>query len=182
VETAVKLRVAEESGERGVELLAREGTHLRARIDGREVSAEFDALGPGGVVTLSIDGRRFRITSARRKDTILVAVGPRTFSFIREEEGSRHRARGLAAAEITAPMPGKVLRILVTEGDAVVAGQALVVLEAMKMETALAAESEAVVKRVLVAPGQMVDHGARLIELSPPTANPSARESCPPGS
>jgi acetyl/propionyl-CoA carboxylase alpha subunit len=181
VETAVKLRAAEERGEREVEILAREGTHLRARIDGREVSAEFDALATGGG-TLSIDGRRFRIASARHKDTILVAVGPRTFSFIREEERGRRRARGLAAAEITAPMPGKVLRVLVGEGDAVVAGQALVVLEAMKMETALAAESEAVVKRVLVAPGQMVDHGALLIELSPPAPNPSTRESGSPAS
>ena len=177
----MKLRVAEERGEREVEILAREGNHLRARIDGREVSAEFDALASGGG-TLSIDGRRFRIASARQKDTILVAVGPRTFSFVREEESGRQRARGLAAAEITAPMPGKVLRVLVREGDPVVAGQALVVLEAMKMETALAAESEAVVKRVLVAPGQMVDHGAVLIELSPPTANPSTRESGSPAS
>ena len=79
-------------------------------------------------------------------------------------------------------MPGKVLRVPVREGDAVVAGQTLVVLEAMKMETALAAESDAVVKRVLVAPGQMVDHGALLIELSPPAANPSKRESGSPAS
>ena len=177
----MKLRAAEERGEREIEILAREGTHLRARIDGREVSAEFDALAGGGGM-LSIDGRRFRIASARRKDTILVAVGPRTFSFVREEEGGRHRARGLVAAEITAPMPGKVLRVLVREGDAVVAGQTLVVLEAMKMETALAAESEAVVKRVLVAPGEMVDHGALLIELSPPAAVPSTRESGSPAS
>jgi acetyl/propionyl-CoA carboxylase alpha subunit len=181
VETAVRLRAAEERGEREVEILEREGTHLRARIDGREVSAQFDALASGGG-TLSIDGRRFRIASARRKDTILVAVGPRTFSFVRAEEGGRHRARGLAAAEITAPMPGKVLRVPVREGDAVVAGQTLVVLEAMKMETALAAESDAVVKRVLVAPGQMVDHGALLIELTPPAATPSTRESGSPAS
>ena len=177
----MKLRAAEQRGEQEVEILAREGTNLRARIDGREVSAEFDALA-AGVGTLCIDGRRFRIASARRKDTILVAVGPRTFSFIRGEEGGRHRGRGLATAEITAPMPGKVLRVLVREGAAVVAGQALVVLEAMKMETALAAESEAVVKRVLVVPGQMVDHGALLIELSPPAAHPSTRESGSPGS
>ena len=177
----MKLRAAEERREREVEILAREGTHLRARIDGREVSAEFDALAAGGG-TLSIDGRRFRIASARRKETILVAVGPRTFSFVRGEEGDRHRGRGLAAAEITAPMPGKVLRVLVREADAVVAGQALVVLEAMKRETALAAESEAIVKRVLVAPGQTVDHGALLVELSPAAANPSARESGSPAS
>src|SRR5262249_61452925 len=98
------------------------------------------------------------------------------------EGGGRGARRGGRGAEVTAPMPGKVLRVLVEEGEPVVAGQPLVVLEAMKMETALAAESDAVVKRVLVAPGQMVDHGARLIELSPPAANPSAREPGSPAS
>src|SRR5262249_27930293 len=113
---------------------------------------------------------------------ILVSVGPRTFSFVREEGSGRHRARGLASAEITAPMPGKVLRVLVSEGEAVVAGQALGVVGGMKMETALTAGGGVVVKRVLVAPGQTVDHGALLIELSPPAANPSTRESGSPAS
>ena len=86
--------------------------------------------------------------------------------------------RGLAAAEIIAPMPGKVLKVMVRDGDLVEAGQALVVIEAMKMETTLAAESAALVKQVRVEEGQTVDHGAVLIELSPPPAS-SGRESAP---
>ena len=176
----MKLRDPGRNRECEVEIVARDGDRIVARIDGREVPAELASDGAGSG-TIALDGRRFHIAGARRKDTILVAVGPRTFDFVRVEEG-RRRTHGLAASEITAPMPGKVLRVLVKEGDAITAGQPLVVLEAMKMETALAAESDAIVKRVPVAPGQMVDHGAVLIELSPPAANPSARESGPPAS
>ena len=84
-----------------------------------------------------------------------------------------HRTGGLAAPEIDAPMPGKVLKVLVAEGQPVEHGDPLIVLEAMKMETTLYAESPAIVARVCVEAGQMVDHGARLIELSP--AAPPAR-------
>ena len=64
------------------------------------------------------------------------------------------------------------------DGDLVEAGQPLVVIEAMKMETTLSAESAAIVKHVRVEEGQTVDHGAVLIELSPPPAS-SGRESVP---
>jgi biotin carboxyl carrier protein len=64
-------------------------------------------------------------------------------------------------------MPGKVLKVLVAEGDAVAEGQPLVVLEAMKMETTLYAESPAIVKKIRAVVGAMVDHGAVLMELSP---------------
>ena len=170
----MKLREPGQNRECEVEILERQDGWLRVRIDGREVLAELKTQATGSMIT--IRDRRFHIASARRKDIIMVTVGPRTFDFIRVEEG-RHRAHGLSSAEITAPMPGKVLRVLVKTGDLVTAGQPLVVLEAMKMETALAAESEAIVKGVPVIVGQMVDHGAVLIELSPPPANSSARES-----
>ncbi|MGO9452007.1 MAG: acetyl-CoA carboxylase biotin carboxyl carrier protein subunit [Candidatus Binataceae bacterium] len=163
----MKLRQSADNREFDVEIAARDGAALSARIDGREVSARFEPIaGGGGIITIA--DRRFRIASARRKDAILVAVGPRTFEFSRVEEGARRGAHGFAAAEITAPMPGKVLRVMVKEGDVVQPGQPLVVLEAMKMETTLAAESAAIVKRVPVNEGQMVDHGALLVELAPP--------------
>jgi 3-methylcrotonyl-CoA carboxylase alpha subunit len=178
----MKLRpAAGQSRECDVEILSHQGPLVRARIDGREVAAQVEAL-PGGGAMVAIDGRRFRVASTRRKDTVIVTVGPRTFDFVRIEEGARRGFHGLTTPQITAPMPGKVLRILVAEGDTVAAGQALVVLEAMKMETTLAAESDAIVKRVPVAAGQMVDHGAVLIELSPPAASPSAAESGSPAS
>jgi acetyl/propionyl-CoA carboxylase alpha subunit len=66
---------------------------------------------------------------------------------------------------IEAPMPGQVVDVLVKEGDAVVAGATLVVLEAMKMETRLTAPAPGCVRRVHCAPGQTVERGQVLVEL-----------------
>ena len=160
-----------------VEVISRDGAVVRIRIGDRELAAEFMPNTDGGGV-LVIDGRRYPVFSARRKDSIFVSVGPASFEFKPAEAASRRRARGLAATEVTAPMPGKILKVLVRDGDLVEAGQPLVVIEAMKMETTLAAESAALVKQVRVEEGQTVDHGAVLIELSPPPAS-SGREAAP---
>jgi glutaconyl-CoA/methylmalonyl-CoA decarboxylase subunit gamma len=66
---------------------------------------------------------------------------------------------------ITAIMPGRVVRVLVQEGDAVRRGQVLAILEAMKMENELTAPTDGVVKRVLVSPGGNVELGQPLIEI-----------------
>ncbi|HYA34810.1 MAG TPA: biotin/lipoyl-containing protein, partial [Candidatus Binataceae bacterium] len=87
------------------------------------------------------------------------------------EEGRARGGRGLAAHEIVAPMPGKVLRIMVRENDEVHAGDPILVLEAMKMETTMSAESPARIKRLLVSEGQMVDHGVVMVELAPVTTD-----------
>ena len=173
----MKLVRAGDLREIDVEVISRDGAIVRIRIGDRELAAEFMPNTDGGGV-LAIDGRRYPVFSARQKDSILVSVGPASFEFKPAEAASRRRARGLAATEITAPMPGKILKVLVRDGDLVEAGQPLVVIEAMKMETTLAAESAAMVKQVRVEEGQTVDHGAVLIELSPPPAS-SGRESAP---
>jgi len=169
----MKLKRAGDSREFDVEIISRDGSALRVRVDGKEIDAEFAPNAAGGG-TLTLNGRRYPIFGVRKKDSILVAAGPAAFEF-KPAEDSRRRARGLAASEIVAPMPGKVLKVLVKDGDLVDAGQPLVVIEAMKMETALAAESTALVKHVRVAAGQAVDHGAVLIELSPPPASSPSR-------
>ncbi|MGH7865208.1 MAG: acetyl-CoA carboxylase biotin carboxyl carrier protein subunit [Candidatus Binataceae bacterium] len=152
--------------EHDVELLSRDGSRIRARIDGREINVETTRLPDGGAL-LNIDGRRRCTYAFRRMGAMLVAVGNLNYEFVEADEDAARRIHGLATPEVTAPMPGKVLKILVSKGDAVNAGDGLIVLEAMKMETTLAAESTAVVKRVLVKEGEMVDHGALLLELSP---------------
>jgi biotin carboxyl carrier protein len=174
---AMKLTRAGDSREFDAEVISRDGIAIRVRVDGRELAAEFTPNADGAGV-LALDGRRYPVFAARRNDSILVAVGPASFEFNTAEAASRRRARGLAAAEIIAPMPGKVLKVLVRAGDLVAAGQPLVVIEAMKMETMLAAESAAIVKQVRVEEGQTVDHGAVLIELSPPPPS-SGPESAP---
>ncbi len=174
----MKLKRAGDGGEFEVDILEIEDATVRARIDGRELSVSFELMADGGAL-ISFDGRRYRVFGARVRDRILVAAGPMGFEFQRVEEGRSQAGKGLATPEVAAPMPGKVLRVLVSEGQEVEAGDGLLVLEAMKMETTLSSETPAHVKRILVAEGQMVDHGAVLIELSPSAHAPSPHESAP---
>jgi 3-methylcrotonyl-CoA carboxylase alpha subunit len=71
---------------------------------------------------------------------------------------------------LTAPMPGKVVSIAVKAGDRVSKGQALAVMEAMKMEHTIAAPADGTVTEVLYAPGDQVAEGAELLRLSDPAS------------
>lgn len=66
---------------------------------------------------------------------------------------------------VVAPLAGSVARVLVSEGDDIEAGQVLLVLEAMKMETEITAPAAGKVATILVAPGDAVQGGQALIEL-----------------
>jgi len=75
-------------------------------------------------------------------------------------------ARGTPRSEqVTAYMPGRVVAVLVAAGDAVTAGQGVLVLEAMKMQNEIQAEHEGTIKRVCVEAGQAVEGGDLLFEL-----------------
>jgi biotin carboxyl carrier protein len=168
----MKLRQASDAREFEIEVGAPDGGAIKARIDGRDLSAELSLLVDGGAM-LTIGGRRVRVQAIRRGDSILIAVGPLQFELTPGARRAARRAHGLVAPEVTAPMPGKILKILVKEGERVAAGQPLLVMEAMKMETTLAAESPAIVRKVRATVGRMVDHGDVLIELSPvPESSP----------
>jgi 3-methylcrotonyl-CoA carboxylase alpha subunit len=71
-----------------------------------------------------------------------------------------------SAGNLAAPMPGKLLAFNVSVGDKVVAGQALAVMEAMKMEHTVAAPAPGTVAELLYAPGDQVSEGAPLLRLS----------------
>jgi acyl-CoA carboxylase subunit alpha len=75
------------------------------------------------------------------------------------------RAGASSQESANSPMPGQILRILVSEGQSVKPGDALVALEAMKMEQTIKAAHEGVVKAILVKPGQMVAPGQMLVEI-----------------
>jgi pyruvate carboxylase subunit B len=105
-----------------------------------------------GRYTLWIDGYRYEVE----------ALDERTRA-IRDLSGARAGPSG--PAPLVAPMPGLVVRVAVAVGDAVQAGQALVVMEAMKMENELRSSATGTVKAVLAAPGTAVEKGAVLVEL-----------------
>lgn len=161
-----RLRIRELSSGQEFEVeIDRDAPAIEARIDGIATVVATQPL-PDGAVLIDYEGRRHRAFAARLGESIVVSIGPHTFTF-REQAGRRGARHGLATPLITAPMPGKVLKIMVSEGEQVDAGQPLITMEAMKMETTLAAEGPARVKAIPVSPGQMVDAGAVLIELSP---------------
>ena len=79
----------------------------------------------------------------------------------RRSGGGHHHTAG----ELTAPMPGQVRAVNVSEGEAVVKGQTLMVLEAMKMEIRIQATQAGVVSKLFVKPGQTVEREQILIEV-----------------
>jgi len=84
---------------------------------------------------------------------------------LESSEGSGRKASASDPNQVGAAMPGMVVNVAVCAGDKVVEGQKLVVLQAMKMETAVTAEQDAVVKEVVVEPGTQVETGDLLLVL-----------------
>jgi acetyl/propionyl-CoA carboxylase alpha subunit len=171
----MKLKRRGEARELEVEIVARSEGMLRLSVDGEELNVMVEPEADG-VSLLKIGERRLRVRAVRSRDTLMIAVGPLSFTFVDALARAPGARRGSATPEMAAPMPGKVLKILVSEGQAVVTGDPLIVLEAMKMETTLYAEGSAVIRKIRVEVNQMVDHGAVLLELSP-AAGSSASES-----
>jgi len=119
-------------------------------------------------LVLDVDGGRRRALVARRGEKLLVALDGdgRVYELaLADAAGTRGEHAGAAGA-ITAPMPGKVVSVAVAPGDGVEAGQVLVVLEAMKMETSVTTPAAGTVGAVHVAAGDTVDAGAVLVEVS----------------
>ena len=73
---------------------------------------------------------------------------------------------GDLSGEITAPMPGKLLKLFVSEGDAVEAGQPLFILEAMKMENEIKSRRAGTVEKVAFAEGELVSVGQVVVTLN----------------
>ena len=142
-----------------------EGGRYRVAVDGSEHIAEVHRL-DGASFVLVVDGRRYRMAIARNGKERLVAVGGEVYHFTPETGiASGHHVAALAPPEITAPMPGKVLQVLVKPGDHVAVGDGLLILEAMKMENRLVVEAAGTVSDVRVADGDTVQGGQVLMVL-----------------
>jgi biotin carboxyl carrier protein len=147
-----------------VELQRKGDGHFLAKIDEEPHELEARVLDVS-TVSVRLEGEAQMVRVVRVGRTFHVAVDGRVYVFAPEASTSGEAHHTLASPQIVAPMPGKVLSVLVEEGQEVAIGDGLVILEAMKMENRIVAEGPAVVRRVHVADGQMVDGGALLIEL-----------------
>ncbi len=143
------------------------GAQGRYRIRNGEALHEIEgARLTGDGVSLRIDGQERRLLAARAGDRLTLHDGERRLSLqivpaYRRGEGDEHGGENRVAA----PMPGRVVLVRARPGDAVTAGQELLVMEAMKMELALKAPRDGVVAEVRAAEGDFVEADAVLAVL-----------------
>ncbi|MBB5317492.1 acyl-CoA carboxylase biotin carboxyl carrier protein subunit [Tunturibacter empetritectus] len=148
---------------RRVELPAEFGVGMECSVDGRPIVADVRVL-QAGVLSLLIDGRQYRCVL----DGDGVVIGGRRFEFEVADPRSLQGRRGAGAGTdgprpVKAPMPGRMVRVLVEMGDAVEEGQALIVIEAMKMQNELKSPKAGRVARIAVAVGDAVGSGDVLV-------------------
>jgi biotin carboxyl carrier protein len=142
----------------------RENGIYRVEVDG--VGFEVDARKlEGDFYSILTDGRSYEVSVEFRRDGYYVRHGASermvTFSD-RSRRGREAMAADGGPDKIVSVMPGKIVRLLVGEGDAVEAGQGILVVEAMKMENEIAASKAGRVTSIVVEPGQAVESGALL--------------------
>ncbi len=155
-----------------VEARAEQGT-LVLEIGGRRLTADFRHLPDGEVYSVIVDGRSHEVRIAPQGERLEVTIEGATFPVevrlpIEKTLQSVARVAAARAGEtVVAPMPGLVVALRVRPGDAVAPGQAVAVVEAMKMQNELAARSGGVVSEVLVAERASVSAGQPLVRLKP---------------
>jgi biotin carboxyl carrier protein len=140
---------------------------IRVTVDGREYLLTASTPAPG-VYTLVADGQVFQAFVWERRGRREVQIGPFTASIeVGLAQGRRPAARAAATVsgrqEIAAPMSGRVVQVLAQIGQAVQAGESLVIIEAMKMETEIRTIAPGQVKEVRVEAGMAVEAGQVLL-------------------
>lgn len=145
--------------------ISSDGKGFTVTVDGRTLQAEV-LHAEHGKLDLLINGRRLTAYVSSDNARRWVTVSGRTF-VLTKSSGARTGGHGHhhAAGELTAPMPGQVRAVQVSEGDTVTKGQTLLVLEAMKMEIRVHAPQGGVVKKLFVQQGQTVEREQILIEI-----------------
>jgi biotin carboxyl carrier protein len=144
--------------------LSRADDGWKISLDGKEVEASVMELAPNTFSVL-LNGESHQVRIAPRADgTLTLHTGLAEYraevSDPRVWRGRRHGALEVEGRQqITAPMPGKVVRVLVSEGDAVAAGQGLLVVEAMKMQNEIHSPKSGRVEKLFAKENQAVNAG-----------------------
>ncbi len=125
-------------------------------------------------ISLLVDGRSHLVIVVRDKNKKYVWLDGRAYLIQSGKEEERRAERGddrdhKGKSAVTAPMPGKVVKVCVAENEAVRKNQTLAIVEAMKMENEIKSPLEGFVKKIYVSAGELVDSEKPLLELEPKT-------------
>jgi biotin carboxyl carrier protein len=152
-----------------IELLSRSGNQIQVVIDGKTYELDIVEV-ERGVYSILLDNRSFNVELVEGKGARSYTVNTLYETFDVEiidaeskYQTNRRKDEGTDQKAISSPMPGKVVRILVNEGDHVVAGQTVVVVSAMKMESEYKVKQDRVIKKVLVKEGDTINGDQPLI-------------------
>jgi biotin carboxyl carrier protein len=149
----------------------RVGDEWRVILNGEPVPADVVEIAPN-TFSILLRGESHEIRIARSRDGQLsIQTGLREFAAeVTDQRSWRGRRLGHVEAQgrqqITAPMAGKVVRLLVKSGEKVEVGQGLLVVEAMKMQNEIRSTKSGIVERLLAEEGQTVNSGETLAWIS----------------
>jgi len=164
----MKLSLITNGAERSIEILAPAPACRFRLADEPERSANVEVAEPG-VYSILMDGRSYDARVEQRPDGLVVVIDGYRFEIEVHDPRRWSRKSGGSGAEgvqsIAAPMPGKVVRVLVAPGDTVEAGQGLVVVEAMKVQNEMKASRAGRVLAVAVKEGATVTAGEVLATI-----------------
>lgn len=155
--------------EHEVELRERLG-ELEVKVNGQRLDIDYEEVDRLGQVAARIGNQSYAVSIEGDAHTCTVSMAGQLYGIEIEDERERaahaaERERSGGGGLVKSVMPGVVVDCLVAEGDTVEAGQALLILEAMKMQNEIAAPTSGTVRRVHVAKGEAVPGGAPLITL-----------------
>ena len=166
----MKFEVRVDGAARTLEMERQANGSIRVRLDGTSFDAGAAEVAPGTFSILA-GGIAFEARVLPVPGGLMVLCAGREFR-VELHDPRAWRGRPGAALEpkgrqeVAAPMPGKIVRVLVAAGDKVEVGQGLVVVEAMKMQNEIRAPKSGVIERVLAGEGQTVSAGERLVVIA----------------
>jgi biotin carboxyl carrier protein len=137
------------------------------QIDGKDLAVDA-ALTARDVLSIVVDGKAYEIKRERSlQGEVHMILGSARYAVEVRDPRSLRTRRAAAGSEagpqkLTAPMPGKIVRIAVAPGEEVKAGQPIIVMEAMKMQNEMKSPKDGKVKKILVAEGSAVNAGDTL--------------------
>jgi biotin carboxyl carrier protein len=132
------------------------------RVDGREIAVDAVLARPD-VLSLRIGNKAYEVKCERVGGEMHLWVGSIRFAAeVRDPRSLRSRVRALddhGPKKLIAPMPGKVVRVLVSQGAEVEAGAGVLVVEAMKMQNEVKSPKKGIVQKILASEGAAVNSG-----------------------